>query len=108
MWLTYRLRIEIRLKKVRYSLPTALRAGLKVGLPWSAMLVAIIPVLGMSWFFDTENWAAGVWDSWAASRTDHWRVAITNQTTMTGTTHWKGLLQLSMSLLRQKKPCMNV
>jgi uncharacterized membrane protein HdeD (DUF308 family) len=77
VWLTHRLRIEIRLKKVRYSLPIALRGGLKVGLPWSALLVAIIPVLGMSWFFDTENWAAGVWDSWAASRTDHWRVAMT-------------------------------
>jgi uncharacterized membrane protein HdeD (DUF308 family) len=77
MWLTHRLRLEIRLKKIRYSLPIALRAGLKVGLPWSALLVAIIPVLGMSWFFDTENWAAGVWDSWAASRTDHWRMAIT-------------------------------
>jgi hypothetical protein len=76
-WLTHRLRIEIRLKKVRYSLPIALQAGLKTGLPWSALLVAIIPVLGMSWFFDTENWAAGIWDTWAASRTDHWRMAIT-------------------------------
>ena len=76
-WLTHRLRIEIRLKKVRYSLPFALRAGLKVGLPWSALLVAVIPMLGMSWFFDTENWAAGVWDSWSAARADHWRMAIT-------------------------------
>jgi hypothetical protein len=71
------MRLEIRLKKVRYSLPIALRAGLKVGLPWSTLLVAIIPVLGMSWYFDTENWASGVWDKWAATRADHWRVAIT-------------------------------
>jgi hypothetical protein len=77
MWLTHRLRLEIRLKKVRYSLPIALRAGLKVGLPWSTLLVAIIPVLGMSWYFDTENWASGVWDSWAATRSDHWRIAMT-------------------------------
>jgi hypothetical protein len=76
-WLTHRLRLEIRLKKVRYSLPIALRAGLKVGLPWSTLLVAIIPVLGMSWYFDTENWASGVWDSWAATRSDHWRIAMT-------------------------------
>jgi hypothetical protein len=76
-WLIHRLRLEIRLKKIRYSLPFALRAGLKVGLPWSTLLVAIIPVLGMSWYFDTENWASGVWDSWAATRTDHWRIAIT-------------------------------
>lgn len=76
-WLIHRLRVEIRLRKIRYSLPIALRAGLKVGLPWSALLVAIIPVLGMSWYFDTENWASGVWDSWAAARTDHWRMAMT-------------------------------
>ena len=25
---------------------------------------------GMSWYFDTENWASGMWNSWAASRTD--------------------------------------
>jgi len=77
MWLAHRLRLEIRLKKIRYSLPIALRAGLKVGLPWSTLLVAIIPVLGMSWYFDTENWASGVWDSWAATRSDHWRIAMT-------------------------------
>ncbi len=77
LWLTRRIRNEILLKKVRYSLPVAVRAGLKFGLPWSTLLVAIIPVLGMSWYFDTENWASGVWDQWAAARTDHWRVAIT-------------------------------
>ena len=31
----------------------------------------------MSWYFDTENWASGVWDSWAATRSDHWRIAMT-------------------------------
>jgi uncharacterized membrane protein HdeD (DUF308 family) len=77
IWLTFRIRAEIRLKKVGYSIPTAIRTGLKFGLPWSALLVAIIPVFGMSWFFDTENWAAGVWDQWAAARTDVWRMAIT-------------------------------
>ena len=30
----------------------------------------------MSWYFDTENWAAGVWDSWAEARTDTWREAM--------------------------------
>jgi uncharacterized membrane protein HdeD (DUF308 family)/3',5'-cyclic AMP phosphodiesterase CpdA len=80
MWLTHRLRLEMRLKKIRYSFAIAVRAGLKVGLPWSALLAAVIPVLGMSWYFDTENWAAGVWDQWAATRTDHWRMAITKNT----------------------------
>jgi hypothetical protein len=30
----------------------------------------------MSWYFDTENWAAGIWDSWAQARTDVWREAM--------------------------------
>ena len=77
VWLSGRMRSEIRFKKIGYSLPTAIRTGLRVGLPWSALLAAIIPVFGMSWYFDTENWASGVWDRWAATRTDVWRMAIT-------------------------------
>jgi uncharacterized membrane protein HdeD (DUF308 family) len=77
LWLTVRMRAEIRFAKVGYSLPVAVRTGLKLGLPWSAFLAAIMPVLGMSWYFDTENWASGIWDNWAASRTDEWRMAIT-------------------------------
>jgi hypothetical protein len=30
----------------------------------------------MSWFFDTENWASGIWNSWAEARTDLWREAM--------------------------------
>ncbi len=71
--LTLRLTTRIRIRKSGYSLKTATRTGLKLGLPWAALLAAIMPVLGMSWYFDTENWASGVWDSWAAKRTDTWR-----------------------------------
>jgi uncharacterized membrane protein HdeD (DUF308 family) len=75
-WLSYRIRAEVRFIKVGYSLPTAIRTGLKVGLPWAALLVAVMPVLGMSWYFDTENWASGIWDKWAANRADTWRIAM--------------------------------
>ncbi|MCU0335232.1 MAG: metallophosphoesterase [Chitinophagaceae bacterium] len=80
-WLRYRLRSSVQLRKAGYSLPTAIRSGLKTGLPFSALLVAIVPVFGMSWYFDTENWASGIWDSWAAARADAWRVAMTDVTT---------------------------
>ena len=30
----------------------------------------------MSWFFDTENWASGIWNSWAEARADTWREAM--------------------------------
>jgi len=75
-WLSQRMRAEVRFIKVGYSLPTAIRSGLKIGLPWAALLVAVMPVLGMSWYFDTENWASGIWDKWAASRADVWRMAM--------------------------------
>lgn len=74
--LEYRLRAHIRIRKAGYSFKTAFRSGLQVGLPYAALLAAIIPVFGMSWYFDTENWASGIWDSWAAKRTDAWRTAM--------------------------------
>jgi 3',5'-cyclic AMP phosphodiesterase CpdA len=79
-WLEYRLRFRVGLRNARYSLSSALRRGLATGLPVAAVLAAIVPVGGMSWYFDTENWAAGVWDSWAAARTDDWREAMARAT----------------------------
>jgi hypothetical protein len=75
-WLESRMRFAIRLRSARYSLPSAFGRGLQIGLPVAAVLVASIPIWGMSWYFDTENWAAGIWNSWAASRTDAWRAAM--------------------------------
>jgi 3',5'-cyclic AMP phosphodiesterase CpdA len=75
-WLETRLDLTISLRKSGYSLKTALRNGLKIGLPWAALLAAVMPVLGMSWYFDTENWASGIWDSWAAGRVTVWREVI--------------------------------
>jgi uncharacterized membrane protein HdeD (DUF308 family)/3',5'-cyclic AMP phosphodiesterase CpdA len=75
-WLRRRLRFAIRLREARYSIPAALSQGLQSGLPLAAILAATVPVWGMSWYFDTENWAAGMWNSWAESRTDTWREAM--------------------------------
>jgi hypothetical protein len=72
-WLVGRLRFARRLAKMRYSPPAALRWGLHVGLPLTAILIAVNPIWGFSWFFNSESWASGVWDHWAAARTDTWR-----------------------------------
>ena len=74
--LARRLRRAIRLRLASYSLRDALGRGLQIGLPVAAVVVAIAPILGMSWYFDTENWAADIWDSWAESRTDVWRESM--------------------------------
>lgn len=76
VWLRYRLRVGMRLREMRFSLPAALRHSLSIGLPVAAVVAATVPVWGMSWFFDTENWASGIWNSWAESRTDEWRAAM--------------------------------
>lgn len=74
--LTYRLKSSIRLRQARYSFRRAFNRGLQIGLPLSAIIAATFPIWGMSWYFDTENWAAGIWNSWAASRADTWREAM--------------------------------
>lgn len=75
-WLSRRLRFAIRLRRARYSFRTALAQGLQRGLPAAAVLAATTPVWGMSWYFDTENYASGIWNSWAEARTDVWREAM--------------------------------
>jgi uncharacterized membrane protein HdeD (DUF308 family) len=75
-WLRHRLRVGMRLREARFSVPVALGRGLVNGLPIAAVIAATVPVWGMSWFFDTENWASGVWNSWAEARTDLWREAM--------------------------------
>ena len=76
LWLKFRLRIGMRLREARYSVPAALKRSLVGGLPAAAIVAATVPVWGMSWFFDTENWASGIWNSWAESRADGWRAAM--------------------------------
>ncbi len=75
-WLRQRLHDEVQSRFARYSVPAALVYGLQTGLPIVAILVATVPVWGMSWYFDSENWAAGIYNSWAEHRTDTWRAAM--------------------------------
>lgn len=75
-WITRQLRVSISIRKSGYSFRAAFRNGLMIGLPFAALLAAVMPVLGMSWYFDTENWASGIWDGFAATRVDAWRDAM--------------------------------
>jgi 3',5'-cyclic AMP phosphodiesterase CpdA/uncharacterized membrane protein HdeD (DUF308 family) len=75
-WLAWQLRLSIRARQGRYSLPFATERALGAGLPVVAVFVATVPIWGMSWYFDTENWAAEIYNSWAEQRTDTWRVEM--------------------------------
>jgi 3',5'-cyclic AMP phosphodiesterase CpdA/uncharacterized membrane protein HdeD (DUF308 family) len=70
-------RIWIRYHQMRDSLPLVLERSLQMGLPVVAVAVATVPIWGMSWYFNSENWAAAIYNSWAEHRTDTWRVAMT-------------------------------
>ncbi|MGH7357577.1 MAG: metallophosphoesterase [Candidatus Rokuibacteriota bacterium] len=75
-WLAWQLRLSIRARKGRYSLPFATERALGAALPVVAVFVATVPIWGMSWYFDTENWAAEIYNSWAEQRTDTWRTEM--------------------------------
>ncbi len=79
-WLKRDMRLTISFRKAGYSLINAFRGGLKIGLPFAALFAAVMPVLGMSWYFDTENWASGIWDGYAGTRTEVWREAMIDAT----------------------------
>jgi 3',5'-cyclic AMP phosphodiesterase CpdA/uncharacterized membrane protein HdeD (DUF308 family) len=75
-WLEHRLRVSIRIKQAAWSFANAIGRGLQRGLPAAAIIAATAPIWGMSWYFDTENYASGIWNSWAEARTDIWREAM--------------------------------
>ena len=90
LWLESRLRFALRVRAARYSLRSAVGRGLQIGLPMAAIIVASVPIWGMSWYFDTENWAASIWNSWAAQRTDTWREAMVRAVVASGQTTLDG------------------
>jgi 3',5'-cyclic AMP phosphodiesterase CpdA len=75
-WLRRRLRFAVMMRAGRYSILAAINQALQYGLPLAAVIAATVPIWGMSWYFDTENWAAAMWNSWAESRTATWREAM--------------------------------
>ncbi len=72
-WMKRRMRFDLHLEWARRSPAAALRRGLQMGMPLTAVIIAFAPLLGVSWYFDTETWATGAWERWAAHRTDTWR-----------------------------------
>jgi uncharacterized membrane protein HdeD (DUF308 family) len=86
-WLVRRLRFSRRMTQLRSSPSASLRWGLRVGLPITAILIAVNPIWGFSWFFNSESWATGIWDRWAAERTDTWR----EQMVLAVTDHYRAM-----------------
>jgi hypothetical protein len=77
-WLDGRLRFDARLHSMKGSVATAVSRVVQIGLPMTAILVAINPIWGFSWFFNTENWVSGFWQRIVEMRVDPWREAMVN------------------------------
>src|SRR4029450_2535467 len=49
---------------------------LRLGLPVTAFFVAFNPAWGLSWYFNTESWATGIYQKMTELRVDSWRVKM--------------------------------
>ena len=72
-WLGVRMKFALDLRENRYSLNRAFWRVLRLGLPATAVIVAINSIWGFSWYFNSENWASGVWQQLTQKRVDIWR-----------------------------------
>ena len=75
-WAEQRLRRSVARDLENDTLIGAVRQLVRAGLPITAVLVAVNPVWGFSWYFNSENWASAAWQKIAESRVDDWREAM--------------------------------
>lgn len=75
-WAERRLRRNVARDLENNTLHGAVRQAIRAGLPLTAVLIAVNPIWGFSWYFNSENWASAVWQKVAESRTDVWRHAM--------------------------------
>jgi len=72
-WLDRRVRFAIRIRSTRASFGVAIWRAIQISLPVIAILIAINPIWGFSWYFNTENWVSGFWQKLTEKRVDPWR-----------------------------------
>ena len=75
-WAERRLHRNVARDLENNTLHGAVGQAIRAGLPLTAVLIAVNPMWGFSWYFNSENWATAVWEKVAESRTDSWREAM--------------------------------
>jgi uncharacterized membrane protein HdeD (DUF308 family) len=73
-WLESRMRFALGLKQARYSFNYSFWWMMLIGLPLTAIFIAINSIWGFSWYFNSENWASAVWQEITKARVDTWRL----------------------------------
>ncbi|HET9706604.1 MAG TPA: DUF308 domain-containing protein [Vicinamibacterales bacterium] len=75
-WAEHRLRRTVARDRENNSLSGALAQTIRAGLPLTAIVIAVNPIWGFSWYFNSENWASAAWQRIAETRVDPWREAM--------------------------------
>lgn len=75
-WAELRLRRQVARDLENNTLSGAVRQMIRAGLPITAVLIAVHPIWGFSWYFNSENWATAAWQKIAETRVDEWRGAM--------------------------------
>ena len=75
-WAEHRLRRGVARDLENNTLHGAVRQLIRAGLPLTAVLIAVHPIWGFSWYFNSENWATAAWQKIAETRVDEWRGAM--------------------------------
>jgi uncharacterized membrane protein HdeD (DUF308 family) len=75
-WAELRLRRHVARDVENNTLPGAIRQMIRAGLPITAVIIAVHPIWGFSWYFNSENWATAAWQKIAETRVDAWRTSM--------------------------------
>jgi len=80
-WTDARFGFSASLRNARASLPTAAGLIVRLGLPLAILFVAINPIWGFSWYFNTESWASAFYQKVTELRVDAWRADMVKAVT---------------------------
>lgn len=75
-WSNARFSFSAALREARSSLPSAAELAVRLGLPLAILFVAINPIWGFSWYFNTESWASAFYQKVTELRVDPWRARM--------------------------------
>jgi Calcineurin-like phosphoesterase len=81
LWTDTRFAFAASLRDTRTSLLSAGELALRLGLPIAVLFVALNPIWGFTWYFNTESWASGFYQKMTALRVDTWRASMVDAVT---------------------------
>ena len=81
LWTDTQFSFSASVRNARKSLTSAAELALRLGLPIAVLFVAINPIWGFTWYFNTESWASGVYQKMTELRVDSWRASMVDAVT---------------------------